>query len=251
MKISKIKSKSLNDEVKSALIGYIKKMDLSKSNKLPREEILADKLGVSRITIRGVLSELSQEGIIFRKHGKGTFVNPDVLDISVSFNPALEFDQIIKNSGHEPRIDVISLEERVAEPSEIDKLQLEDGSLVIVLKKIVYADETPAIFCTDVIPKDIFSGKLSKSDFKKSIFSIIKSKTSRIIARDIVEISSVLTTDMHDFEEYTEKSSSIKPMLLCRCVNYDSENHPIIYGNIFYDTSFIKFSLLRQMDNMV
>ena len=71
-------------------------MDLKRDNKLPREEALAEMLGVSRITIRQALNDLASEGIIFRRQGRGTFVNVDSLDIKVTFSPVSELTQMIQ-----------------------------------------------------------------------------------------------------------------------------------------------------------
>ena len=68
---------SLTDNVKDELMRYIRRMDLSESTKLPSELTIAQNLGVSRITVCRVLGDLEQENVIFRIHGKGTFVNPE------------------------------------------------------------------------------------------------------------------------------------------------------------------------------
>lgn len=244
----KSNSKSLYSSVKTRLIEQIRKMDLSASTKLPREESLAQSMGVSRVTVRRVLAELSQEGIVMRKHGRGTFVNADVLKINTSFCPALEFDEIIKNSERTPRTDVLSLTERPANKKEMEALQLIEGERVIEMRKVVYADENPAIFCMDVIPKKLLPYKLTKEDFIQSAFKVLEVRTKKTVICDIVEISTALNTQIVEFPEFKD-SATIKPLLLCTSTNYDTENKPVIYGRVYYDTDFIKFRTLRQMES--
>ena len=65
--INKINTLSLSAQAKEAIQKYIGNMDLKLETKLPREETLADMLGVSRITVRQALADLAAEGIVFRK----------------------------------------------------------------------------------------------------------------------------------------------------------------------------------------
>lgn len=44
--------------------------------KLPDERSLAEQYGVSRSSIKRALNVLVQQGVIFKKRGSGTFVNP-------------------------------------------------------------------------------------------------------------------------------------------------------------------------------
>ena len=91
MEYQKLNTLTLSEQAKREIHKYIKNMDLSRNNKLPREEVMAEMIGVSRITIRQAFNDLASEGIIFRRQGKGTFVNVDSLNIKVKFNPCMEF----------------------------------------------------------------------------------------------------------------------------------------------------------------
>lgn len=70
MNTHKLNVTSLSEQAKKEVLRYIEGMDFSKGNKLPREELLAEMIGVSRITIRQALNELSAEGMIFRRQEK-------------------------------------------------------------------------------------------------------------------------------------------------------------------------------------
>jgi GntR family transcriptional regulator len=43
---------------------------------LPSERDLSDELGASRPTIRAAIEELAADGLLIRRHGRGTFTNP-------------------------------------------------------------------------------------------------------------------------------------------------------------------------------
>jgi DNA-binding GntR family transcriptional regulator len=51
--------------------------DLEPGERLPAEQALADAYGVSRITMRRVVSELAKSGWLIVRHGRGVFVAPE------------------------------------------------------------------------------------------------------------------------------------------------------------------------------
>lgn len=53
--------------------------------KLPDERSLSSDYGVSRSSIKRALGILAQQGIIFKKRGSGTFINPLYLKIKRCF----------------------------------------------------------------------------------------------------------------------------------------------------------------------
>ena len=87
MKEPMIKRIDLKTQAKVKIQEYIASLDLSKSNKLPREEEFCRIIGVSRITLRSALNELEMEGLVHRRQGKGTFVNITRRNMKLSFSP--------------------------------------------------------------------------------------------------------------------------------------------------------------------
>ena len=70
----------LYEEIKEYLLRLIKENKTSPHYMLPSENQLAVKFSTTRITAKRALNELQQEGYISRRHGKGSFINPDALN---------------------------------------------------------------------------------------------------------------------------------------------------------------------------
>lgn len=80
-------------------------MDLKDNTKLPAEDTIAQSLSVNRVTVRKALTDLEQEGIVFRIHGKGAFENLEAMQIKANIIPGNEFEQMIIDSGYKVKVD--------------------------------------------------------------------------------------------------------------------------------------------------
>ena len=105
-----INKQNLSDAVAEKLREYIRSSDAPRSLKLPPEAVIGESMGVSRITVRRALSDLEQEGLIQRIHGRGTFINPNISKIKATITPGQDLHQLIRESGYESRNELISLE---------------------------------------------------------------------------------------------------------------------------------------------
>ncbi len=70
MEYQKLNTLTLSEQAKREIHKYIKNMDLSRNNKLPREEVMAEMIGVSRITIRQAFNDLASEALSFAAREK-------------------------------------------------------------------------------------------------------------------------------------------------------------------------------------
>lgn len=246
MKLQRI---DLKTQVKEALYEYIKAMDLNVSNKLPREEEMASMLGVSRITLRSVLDDMAADGVIFRRQGKGTFVNPTFFEMKVSFNPVMHFSDMIQNSGYTPRTEILHQGIVQANEEVAKALQIEEGSDVIICTKIFYADSHICALVEDYLPVDLVQ-KEDLEDLEKysdSMFFFLYDKTGRKITWDKVEIDVVASEEVKSLHEQIKKCrSKDKAFLLLKGVNYDESDKEVLYALEYIDTAILKFNQIRK-----
>jgi DNA-binding GntR family transcriptional regulator len=67
---------SMQAQIAHWLEALIVKGRLAAGEQLPPETELVEKLGVSRVTLRGAIDELVARGLVSRSHGRGSFVAP-------------------------------------------------------------------------------------------------------------------------------------------------------------------------------
>lgn len=243
-----VKNRSLSGEIKANIIKYIKTMDLRKNNKLPNEDLLANLFGVSRITIRSALNELSSEGIVFRQQGRGTFVNVEALQMKVTLNPAVEFEDMIKKSGYSVDVKIIKAYTITVSNRIANILQIKPADEVLVIERMYYADNNPAALVMDYLPQKFIQDEITSNEHALSIFKLVNIKCGKKITWDKVELSTVSIGEDPKLGKYFDTVDPAKSLLLCEAVNFDESNSPIVFALEFIDTNFIRFNSIRQKD---
>ncbi|MDG3439008.1 GntR family transcriptional regulator [Nitrospirillum amazonense] len=117
-------------------------------NALPSERNLSDLTGMSRVTIRKAIDKLIEEGLLFRKHGSGTFVAPRIEA------PAFlsGFSDDARRRGDKPG--VIWMMKAYASPTEDEAAMLEIPVVTKVarLSRIRLSDGEPLAIEHAVVP---------------------------------------------------------------------------------------------------
>lgn len=70
--------------------------------RLPRETVLAEQYGASRVTIRRALEELAAANLVIRRHGIGTIATPPADVISCDLDVMLSFAEQLVRAGMQP-----------------------------------------------------------------------------------------------------------------------------------------------------
>lgn len=237
----------------------IEGMDLAQDNKLPREELLASQLGVSRTTIRQALNNLAAEGVVSRRQGKGTFVNVDSIGIRVTFSPCMELMQAIRNSGFEPSVRLLSAHAadessgfssgRYSMDDVRRMLELEAGDQLIEHDKVFFADGEPCAFCRDYFGASVAGGEAGLDELERyddSLYRFVYNRSGRRVEWDKVEIDVAAPDDLPAVFASQVAPGAGRPFLCIRSVNYDQNSRPVVFAVEYVDTSVIRYNLIRQ-----
>lgn len=149
--------------------------EMKPNEKLPSERQLLEQYHVSRNTIRLALADLEERGIIYRLHGKGTFVSTIYLD-KTNLSSMYSFSDVMRQTGRKPTTDNRTFK-LVDPPTEvIDQLNLQDGQKAYKLVRVRYADGIPMMYSETYLPESIFPD-LKLSDLNKStLYGVLKEK---------------------------------------------------------------------------
>ncbi len=86
-------------------------------SRLPSELALAIEFGVSRSTLRNAVNSLVTDGVIIRKHGNGSYINPHAFQFNTQLQNLWSFPQLIQESGRTPDIQVYQVGSRASHQS--------------------------------------------------------------------------------------------------------------------------------------
>ena len=241
---------TLSNRAKLEIRKYTSTMNLEENHKLPREERLAEMIGVSRITIRQALNDLAAEGIVSRRQGKGRFVNKDSLNIKVRFNPSMEFSQAIRKSGYKPSVILGDIKKIPRDETICSLLHMGTEDVLILAEKIFLADGRFCVFCRDYFSSAQLGDAGSFLEFSRyddSVFQYMYQSSGKKCEWDIVEIDTILSSEIEGLSGYLDRNRLQEmPLLYLKGVSYTSDDVPVLYANEYINTQIIKYNMIRK-----
>lgn len=243
----------LNKDVPIPLYFQLKEliMDEIKSNKydvdtlIPTEKQLSEQFDISRTTVRQAISELVQQGWLYRVKSKGTFIARQKMQ--QDFLQRLEtFAEQMKRIGMEPSTEVVKLEVEIASKDVAENLQINEGEKVICMLRRRFGDKQPVVTALTYLPYEKCSFILDHDLEKKSLYDIMSAheETKVCSARRFVEAVEATTKDAQYLN--VRKGS---PIQMFRTVGYNKDGVPMEYSIARYRGDMSSFQLYVYVEN--
>jgi GntR family transcriptional regulator len=128
---------------------------------IPAESALAQSYGVALGTLRQALALLVEDGVLQRRHGKGTFVTKGV-DGALMMR-FFRFRGVDDGQSEAPQSRILSSRMRSATAQEAHAFGVVKGAQVMQLERLRSLGNEPCLLETIVLPLPLF-GKLADSD---------------------------------------------------------------------------------------
>ena len=219
--------------------GRLKEGDL-----IPSELMFMKKYEISRVTVRNALLRLVYDGLLFKVHGRGTFVSSiDSLAITSPFDT---LEKYFRDRGIKIKNELVEFVD-VFPPDQIKiDLKLSPGEKAYKIKRIVKLEDKPIGMRTLFVPLPI--GKMLKDKDLESqslLHYINQDKRSRVTRMEIrIQAASIMDIEK-DFMGVKEDST----VLVRSLIMWNSADKPVIAGRILYLSQYIGLKMEIVADN--
>src|SRR5579885_1707641 len=138
-------------QLKEVLKQQIRQGHLAPHTSIPSEPELVAQYHVSRATVRQALTELVHEGLLYRQHGRGTFVcEPRIQQHTLS--ELSSFSDELRRRGKRPG-GMLFVSELVRGSQAVrEQLRLTDEEQVVRLERLRTADDVPVAYEINYLP---------------------------------------------------------------------------------------------------
>ncbi|HBY57230.1 MAG TPA: GntR family transcriptional regulator [Candidatus Atribacteria bacterium] len=246
--MARIKYTPLYLEAKTELIKMIKKGDF-KDNRLPPEEELSERLGISRSTIREALITLDREGIITKKQGIGSLIHKSTLTTKMRIDLVQDFIKLLENGGYKASVKRINSTWLDEIPQvEIKMPPLKDKKYF--LNEFLYlADYQPAILATNIIPESSLAIPLQTKEIPfnsfKGFFDFLSKYTNEEVSHSITRfIPSKVDTKISRILEIKEN----EPIIKREEFYYGIFDKLICCSEIVFHPGLVDLTIVRKLD---
>ncbi|WP_434399811.1 GntR family transcriptional regulator [Planococcus sp. 11815] len=160
-------------QIEEQLKQQIQQGDFSVGTSIPSERELSERFGVSRMTVRQSITNLVNDGLLYREKGRGTFVaSPKV---EQPLNGLTSFTEDMESRGMVPSSKLIGFEILEPDADVAQELQLNNGDQVYFVERIRFADDKPMAIERTFLPVKRFPN-LTEESFQGSLYAVIENK---------------------------------------------------------------------------
>ncbi|UOP10283.1 GntR family transcriptional regulator [Pseudomonas palleroniana] len=169
---------SLYEQIAHRLLEEIQRGDFEPSGKLPSEAELGQRFGVSRVTVRLAVGKLSDDGVVERKQGKGTFVAAK--QVRHGLDALRSFHEALLLQGLKPSMHVISHSEQPV-PEALREL-FADAARCLQVERLHFVDEEPIALGRSYLPAELASVVWADVEHQP-IYSVLEAVTGLPVSR--------------------------------------------------------------------
>ena len=229
--------------IRAQLLASMKNGEYASSERLPRESVLSERLGISRTQLRDILASLEREGFITRRHGVGTIINRHVLNVQTRMDIEVEFLDMIRQSGHQAAVAFVRVSDGTADAKIADQLKIPEGTPIIHIARLCTADEKPAIYCEDVIEKAIAKGNYTLKDLKLPIFHFLQQFCGVNAYMDLTDVRPA-AADAALSEIFRVPIGT--PLLNMDEVDFDIDGKPVFCSREYFVDGIFRLTVMRK-----
>lgn len=234
-----------------ALKSLVQDAGYAPGARLPSEIELAQRLGISRPTLREALRQLEEEGAIVRRHGVGTFVAAPQPVIEAGLEVLESLDRLAERCGLRTTMSEAHVAERAASPVELAQFGSEGPLLVTAVTRVIMADGERVAHLTDIVPQaylrqaDLISPTpTDEAGFRGSVLDLFLERGWPVLSHSRTElIAEAANADLARALHVARGA----PLLRLEAKLYAQDNNIVDCSMSYFVPGYFRFHVVRRI----
>jgi GntR family transcriptional regulator len=230
-------------QLKEVLKQQIRAGHLAPHTAIPSEPELVTQYQVSRATVRQALAELVHEGLLYRQHGKGTFVSEP--RIQQTLGELISFTETMRRRRKQPGGMLLVSELVRGSDAVRNQLRLADTEQAIRFERLRTADDTPIALEIDYLPYPRAARvyQRAKEVADGSLYSLMNAEG----------LSPSIAEQIFKADRATQREAELlrielgEPGLRFICTTFDPIGLPVLYTESFYPGTRYEFQMTMRI----
>lgn len=161
----------LYQQLGEILRSRIEAGEWSPNTKIPSEHELNREYGLSRMTVRQVLTSLVNEGLLFRVQGKGTYVAPG--KISAKSPAYTGMRQQLEDAGYKTSTELVDASVGKADKHVASHLGIDAGDEVVTITRLRRVEDEPVSLHISSVPLGLAPSLLKEDSASEQLCVIL------------------------------------------------------------------------------
>ena len=222
-------------QVAQHLEQLIESGELASGTRLENEIDLADRLGLSRPTMRRAIAYLVERGMLVRKRGVGTQVVRARVQRQIGLT---SLHEDLAKTRRDPRTEVLSFTTGPAPDALAHELGIPEGTEVYVFERLRYAGAEPLALMRNHVPVALL--RLTGEDLESDgLYALLRARGINLrIARQSIGARAATAAEARVLSEIRGA-----PLLTMERAAYDDRGRAVEHGDPIYRASRYSFDL--------
>lgn len=234
----------LYHQLKQALQSDIEQGIYKPGERVPSEPELVREYGVSRITVRQALDELEAEGLIVRRHGKGTYVAERRIEQELV--RLTDFMEDMQQAGQNPSSRVLAFVHEPASLAVARALHLKEGTEVVRVDRLRLADGRPMAHDITWLPLRFGELLVGMNLAQETIYHILETRYAIPVVSGAFSITAATATDRQaDLLDIPAGAA----LLLIQRISYTTGDEPVYVQDRYYRTDRVQYRVMLRRHN--
>lgn len=205
---------------------------------LPGEIELTARLQCTRQQLRNAMGELEAQGIVRRRQGTVTTVDPIALRLSVRLEEQFEHSELLDRLGYRAEVDVLDARTTPLGPHVSAVMELPADTSGVVIRKRWRADGAVAMIADDTVPLP----DSTPWDPSDSVFQIAAQLWGEPVVWEVTTPG--IASLSAELAELFEKPAGT-PVLTLETVGIGVSGRRLLHSTEYHDPEIVSYSLVR------